>query len=933
MRNSSLIVAVSLLLVVPHAARAQYPFGKNKVMYSSKEWKVLETEHVDIYHYPSERDLVLLCAPLVEETYREYSELFGVTSFRNRVPLVLFSSHYDFEQTNILPTLISDYTAGFTDLIKGRIAIPFSGSLGYMRHVIRHEMAHAFMLEKLDQVMKEHGKYNLMQPPLWFTEGLAEFAAMGEKDTQSHMYVRDALINGQLYDLENIWRIEGSFLMYKQGEAVVRYIATNFGREAVRRILENWWLTDNFSIVLKRTIDMDIRELNDSFMKYLRRRYYPAILHASFVSDIGTRLTEPYTFHSRPVARMRADSTLEVFALCAEHGAISVCAIQRDRTGKLRQRILIEGGQSSSFESIPALRSKMELRGDTLLFVSKSKDRDVIYLWDVERNREIDAMSFEYLMMISSPTLSPDRQSIVFSAIDTSGLMNLYRYRLNRDELTQLTHDVFSEESPDYHPYDDTVLFVSDRCSSKSESRTGLYRLDMQTGDITPVTCGTHSDSDPEWLPDGSGFLFTSDADGVFDTYLYRGGTILRQTDVLGGLFTPSAPAGEPGFVATAYSSGEYSLYYIPFRKEPERAVPVYARVDSAMNRPEPSGDSTFAFIEKPYKMKLGLDLVGAGVAIDPDYGDLGNGAEIVLSDILGNHQFYTFFGNTSEGFDDFWKRINAGVYYVNLSHRLNYLLGVFHLTTYWGDYFAPFRFERRYGGTVGVSYPFSKFSRIEGSLVVRGIERESDFLELTGGSAKSVLASPFFSYIVDNTLWTLGGPLKGTRYYATVGRTFDLQGRGFESTTLHLDFRKYFNIGDRIVFASRFLNRNSWGGDFQLFYLGGPWDLRGYDFREFAGKSTYLVNTELRFPLIDHFALALPFGTIELPVIRGSIFFDAGKVTRFIYDDNWLGSFGTSVELNLGYAPVFRLNFTRTTDFDTISDDTKVSLFIGYNY
>ncbi|MBI4719687.1 MAG: hypothetical protein HY770_00300 [Chitinivibrionia bacterium] len=480
----------------------------------------------------------MLCAPIVEAAFAEYGELFDV-EFRNRVPLVIFRSHYDFQQTNILPTLISDYTAGFTDLIKGRIAIPFSGSIADMRHVVRHELAHAFMLEKLDQVLSAHGKYNLSHPPLWFVEGLAEFAAAGAADTQSRMYVRDALISGGLYDLQNIWRIEGSFLMYKHGEAVLRYIAANFGREAVTRIMENWWMADDFSLVLEKTIGMDIKDLNDAFMNYMKRIYYPSVLDGIFSSEIGVRLTEPGTFHSRPAARMNADGVLEVFSLCGRRGAISICTIRRSPDGTLRQRTLLDGGMSSSFESIPALRSKMEIRGDTLLFVSKSKDRDVVYLWDVERNRKINAFSFDELRMISSPTLSPDMRSIVFSAIDTNGMADLYRYRVDRRELIRLTRDSFSEESPDYHPRDETILFSSDRCTDGRPAAAGLYLMNVDTGTVTPITCGAHFDGDPEWLPDGSGFLFASDKNGILNIYLYRNGSILRQTNVLGGLKSP----------------------------------------------------------------------------------------------------------------------------------------------------------------------------------------------------------------------------------------------------------------------------------------------------------------------------------------------------------------------------------------------------------
>jgi outer membrane protein assembly factor BamA len=128
-------------------------------------------------------------------------------------------------------------------------------------------------------------------------------------------------------------------------------------------------------------------------------------------------------------------------------------------------------------------------------------------------------------------------------------------------------------------------------------------------------------------------------------------------------------------------------------------------------------------------------------------------------------------------------------------------------------------------------------------------------------------------------------------------------------------------------------VGRNAWGSDLQLFYLGGSWDLRGYEFRRFAGKRTLLINNELRFPLIDRFVLRFPVGTIEFPLFRGSLFFDAGRVDGFIYDTGWLGSIGTGVEMNLGYLPVIRVNVSRLTDFKEIPSEIHVDFFLGFNF
>ncbi|UCH82877.1 MAG: PD40 domain-containing protein, partial [Candidatus Latescibacterota bacterium] len=784
-------------------------------------------------------------------------------------------------------------------------------------------------------VMRKQAKLCSTYPPLWFVEGLAVFIACNEADSRCHMFVRDALLHNQLPDLANLWRIEGSFLMYKQGEAIVRYIAQNFGDEALTKILENWWVSEDFPLVLKRTINMDLMELNDAFFMSLKRRYYPSILYSNFAPDIGQQLTQPRSFHSRPTAAREPDGDISVYALGAEDGVISVVRFSKDDKGRLKRKVLIEGSRSVDFESIPAFRSKMEVKGDTLLFVSKRHDKDAVYLWTLKKKHPLEKLTFPDLSVISSPTLSPDGSRVVFSAIDRTGQMDLFIYNLITEQLDRLTNDAYAEQDPDYHPYEDRVVFASDRCRNATGQAQGIYMVDVRNRRLTPLTCGAGKDAYPEWAPDGGGFLFSSDRDGVFNIYFYNMDSqkIVKQTSVIGGVTMPSFLPDQSGFVASAYFKGEYQIFEFPI-KEGEGLSEQILAADDLPDEPnwKKKPQQEMAYKTEDYKMKLGMDFAGAGVAIDPNFGSLGNGGQVVLTDILGNHQFYMFVANSSEGVDNFFSRLNVGVNYVNLTRRLHYSLGVFHLNSFVRDAYATYRAERRYGVSTGLSYPFSRFTRVDGSLVVRMIERQLGFAENLPVN-RSFVATAFFSHVVDKTLWTIGGPLKGWRYYVTVGHTFDFRNRGFENTSLHFDVRKYFKITDRIILAERFLTRNSFGSDFEIFYLGGPWDFRGYEFREFFGRTTFLLNNELRFPLIDRFALGLPFGTIETPMLRGSLFFDVGQTSRYIADTPWLGSFGAGVELNLGYAPVIRVNFTRLTDFSTISDNTKLGLFLGYNY
>jgi hypothetical protein len=247
-------------------------------------------------------------------------------------------------------------------------------------------------------------RFTYDHPPLWFVEGMAEYVANPEGDNRGHMFVRDALVHGNLYDLAEIWRIEGSFMMYKEGESVVRYIAANYGDEAIVEILENWWRADKFTYVLQETINMSLQELSDGYIKWARRRYYPTLLTSEFAPDIGDQLTKKRSFHSRPAAALGEDGEAKVYALGARDGVVNLLQMVTDDHGRLRGTSLIESNRNGKFESIPAFRSKIEAQGNELMFIAKRGAREAIYIIDTEKRRIREQLSFDGINMISSPT-------------------------------------------------------------------------------------------------------------------------------------------------------------------------------------------------------------------------------------------------------------------------------------------------------------------------------------------------------------------------------------------------------------------------------------------------------------------------------------------------------------------------------------------------
>ena len=103
-----ILIAVLLLLLAPASeVSAQYPFGKNKIQYTPKDWKIIETAHFEIFYYPEEIAVAEFIAEKSEDIYTEYSEFFGL-EFDRKIPVVLYGTHHDFQETNIISPEIAN---------------------------------------------------------------------------------------------------------------------------------------------------------------------------------------------------------------------------------------------------------------------------------------------------------------------------------------------------------------------------------------------------------------------------------------------------------------------------------------------------------------------------------------------------------------------------------------------------------------------------------------------------------------------------------------------------------------------------------------------------------------------------------------------------------------------------------------------------------
>src|SRR5215213_2109933 len=217
-----------MLLVSASTLSAQY-FGRNKVEYFDFEFRILATQHFDVYYYPREERAARIAAQLAERWYSRYATLLN-HEFKTRQPLVLYGSQAEFAQTNVVSGLLPDSVGGVTDASRRRVTMPFAPTMAETNRVLGHEIVHAFQFD-----IARHTGGDTAQP-LWFIEGMAEYLARGSLDVDSSLWLRDAVVHERLPKTQSAAARELSPYLY--GHAFWAYLGRTYGDQVVEKALK-----------------------------------------------------------------------------------------------------------------------------------------------------------------------------------------------------------------------------------------------------------------------------------------------------------------------------------------------------------------------------------------------------------------------------------------------------------------------------------------------------------------------------------------------------------------------------------------------------------------------------------------------------------------------------------------------------------------------
>lgn len=697
--------------------QAQY-FGRNKPRYEQFHFRVLQTPHFDIHHYFDNKEKLHELANEAEHWYKLHQAIM-LDTFDKRNPLLIYNDHADFQQTNAISGDISIGTGGVTEGLRNRVVLPIAMTNAQTRHVLGHELVHAFQYHKIiygDSTSLQ----NLANLPLWMVEGLAEYLSIGRLDPNTAMWMRDAVLHDKVPTLRKM--NDPSYFPYRWGQAFWAFTTGFKGDEVVAPLFVT---TAKYGLekALESELGMKEKEFSEFWVKSMNE-YYSQWLGDKKERFIGRKLIngkkEGGRLNLAPVLSPNGRYVLflsekslfgiDFYLANAANGEVIRKVHSSTRSGHLDDLNFIESAGTWAPDS------------RRFAFVAVSKGDNVLVIKDIE-GKELETTRIPGVPAFSNPAWSPDGESIVVAGL-VNGQVDLYQYFLKSGKVVQLTNDRYSELLPAWSPDGNKLAFASDKLSMDAGVSRWTFNIAVMDmyDDAHPVTYYDFflgaDNLNPVWDWENN-ILFLSDRDGFRNMYKLETATgkIYQLTDFLTGVsgITPYAPAitasireNRDRILFTHYYDGGYHIYraraedfiyrevapnevnmdaaLLPKVNELARNIVDInlAKMDLLADLPQDS------FKLLPYKPRFTMEYIGGsagvGVATGQIYGGtatgLAGGVDMLFGDMLGNQKLYSSLYLNGEIYD-----FGASTAFFNLKNRFGWGVGFSHLPYASGRY------------------------------------------------------------------------------------------------------------------------------------------------------------------------------------------------------------------------------------------------------
>ncbi|MCP4217146.1 MAG: BamA/TamA family outer membrane protein [bacterium] len=940
------IIIFSIIMLLSVSLFSQYAFfyGKNKVLKHRFKWQHVETPNFFIYYYTKDMNLVNKVAHAAEQGYSKISQYLNI-KVKKRIPLIFYSTHIDFELTNILGYVPQGVVA-FAQSTTYRVVVQGDASFESLARTITHELGHIFEYEIL-------GRRNSMfsSPPLWVVEGFSEFMAETWEDFNL-LTVRDSVIYDQIPQIHKYGELRATALSgrtpYDFGHIIYEFIDYKFGKRGVKKFLyalRKGSLFRGRRDMLK-VFDYTPKLFNYEFGKYVRKKFKKFVLKENpedYSYIIGPDFPFAYSFSHElsPSGEMIAVLTVNYKARSLDIILISA------KDGRVIKRIT--PGYTSQYDGINLRFNPKDGKSftwnresDTIAFFARKEWDNYLLVMNILDGKILKKINVSDIQQASSPDFLPGTNTIYFTG-QVATKSYIYSLDLDTGKKSRLTDGHIFIEALDISEDGKKIVYSG---VERGKKYIKLYLAPIENPNLAKrITHGDYNDITPAFSVDSKKIFYSSYELGSYNINKLELNKkmMYRYTDVRTGNFYPiQMPKDEDSVIMSSYYKGRFSLFRKDVSQPQDKRSFEMEAVDTKAYKEEKPAGKDFKIVEKgkykPLKKLFVKSLPPIGVSIGTDGGIWGY-SYMDMSDLMGDHNFSMMFASMY-GYRSYQ------FMYLNQQNPLKLFARFFLFKQkYYTDYATreTATLREMYGAELGVQYPFSRSYRIESSLSM--YHQEENYAsgvmgtEIPFGQYFSGTVAPIrISLVGETTRFQNYGPNRGHTFKLTYQKYFKLGDNFMDGYSAEADIRKYIHIDDYTLLAFRFSGYTAGGTTPMIYWTGGNNTFRSEEFRRLTGTNMFLFNAEFRFPLV-HAALT-PIGIVG--PVRATLFFDVGgiwyKGQKFVFfkDDKFqlqdaISSMGYGVEFFLFGYPM-HLDWVWKIDWQK-KVYNGVHFWIGYDF
>ncbi|MGA1582659.1 MAG: hypothetical protein ACO4CH_05345 [Saprospiraceae bacterium] len=714
-------VVVSVGFVWPIDASGQY-FGRNKPRYGAFDFRVLQTDHFEVYHYLQDSELPVELATSMEQWYAHHLHILHDT-FTRLNPVLLYSNHADFQQTNAVSGIFGPGTGGVTEALKNRVVMPLAMSRRQTDHVLGHELVHAFqynMILRGDSTTAG----SLQNLPLWMVEGLAEYLSIGRIDPHTAIWMRDAVLRD---DVPNLRRLSHpDYFPYRWGQVFWAFLTSLYGDE----VIEPFFMStarNGLDEAIRLELGLEPDTLSDVWVKAIQEYYGPMVRDESRTLIEGTALLEELPGRIAVSPRISPDGKYVIFL--SERDLFGLDLFLADVSSEQVIRKVFSTTRDGHIDEYHSIESAGAWSPDSRQFVTVAfvGGKNALIFKDVQNGKTVRELAIPGVPAFANPAWSPDGNKIVVSGM-VEGQVDLYEFHLKDGSVRKLTDNRASEMQAEFYSDGEKLVYSTDEMSALrggpvDQQTFNIAVLQIGTGEVTHYDPFPGSDQLNPLFDSEGRILFLSDRDGYRDLYQLdpATGRVWQMSRLKTGIsgITHEAPAMSIGqfrnrdrLVYSMHRDGGYDLIKVYldqlFREEVEpgelnwgpATLPKESRTgwevtQSLVARNQLYPVDSSAWQHRAYKPKFRLDYIGGGTGLGIGSNSLfgtqagmAGGIDMLFGDILGNQQMYAGLNINGQVYD-----FGGQVAWLNRKKPLIWGASISHIP-YRSGYYLPLQYD-----------------------------------------------------------------------------------------------------------------------------------------------------------------------------------------------------------------------------------------------